>query len=192
MAAVKDVTKVIVGLGNLYVAEYPTVYPQGVAGAIIPYGGELGEEWRYIGASEEGVSQSFERDIADHRVEEQSAVVLQTINTSSISYTASLAEHTLENMMLSFGTGAIETVTGATGGTIRRLRFSDDLNYMALCFEGKGPDGKFYRYYVPRVSSTATSETSHRRSETKKLLPLTLTAVCEMNDVFVDEITPAA
>lgn len=199
MAPTKDVTKVVVGVGNLYVAEYPTPYPLNdgavspAVPAMIPYGGNMPAPWRFIGATEEGVSQSFERDITDHRVEEQSAVVLQTVNTSALTYTGSIAEHTLENMVLSFGTGAIESVPGApAGSTIRRLRFSDDLNYLALLFEGKGPDGKFYRYYIPRITSTATSETSHRRSESKKLLPVTFTAVCEMKDVFVDEIALAA
>lgn len=198
MAPVKDITKVIVGVGNLYAAEYPTPYPLNneavppAVPAMIPYGGNMPNSWRYIGASEEGVSQSFERDITDHRVEEQSSVALQTVNTSALTYTASLAEHTLENMVLSFGTGSIETVAEApAGSTIRRLRFSDDLNYLTLLFEGKAPDGKFYRYYIPRISSTATSETSHRRSESKKLLPVTFTAVCEMKDIFVDEITLA-
>jgi len=196
MAPTKDVTNVVVGIGNLYVAEYPTVYPinDGAATpAAIPYGGDMPTPWRYIGATEEGVSQSFERDITDHRVEEQSSVALQTVNTSSLTYTAQCAEHTLENMVLSFGTGAIESVAGAPpGSTIRRLRFSDELNYLALLFEGRAPDGKFYRYYVPRITSTATSETAHRRSESKKLLPVTFTAVSEMSDIFVDEITIAA
>lgn len=198
MAPTKDITKVVVGIGNLYVAEFPTPYPlnDGAASpatpAMIPYNGDMPAAWQYIGATEEGVSQSFERDITDHRVEEQSSVAQQTVNTSALTYTASLAEHTLEHMVLSFGTGSIESVAGPAGATIRRLRFSDELNYMSMLFEGRGPDGAFYRYYIPRISSTATSETAHRRSESKKLLPVTFTAICEMGEVFVDEIKAAA
>jgi hypothetical protein len=189
MAPDKKITNVIVGTGNIYVAEFPTEPPE----QSVPFGGDYPADWIYPGLTEEGVSQSFERDVSDHRVEEQSSVALQTVNTSTISYTLSLAEHTLENMLLSFGTGSIETVTGTPAGvTVRRLRFSDELNYFSLSFEGKAPDGAFYRYYIPRVSSTATSETSHRRSEAKKLLPVTLTAVCDMADIFVDEIKAAA
>lgn len=189
MAPTKDVTKVLVGIAYLYLGPKNTALPA----ETVEYEGDWGADWTYVGSTEEGVSQSFERDTNMHRVEEQSSPVRVTINTSTISVSTSLAEHTLENMKTAFGGGAI-TKQAAGTGTIGKstLTLSDTLEELAVGLEGKSPEGFFRRLYIPRVVSTATVETAHRRSEGKKLLPVTLQAICDIAEIKVVDKTAAA
>lgn len=189
MAPQKDVTRVLVGLAYLYIAPKNTAREPDSTAA----GTEWGTPWDYVGSTEEGVNQSWERDVNMHRVEEQSSPVRITVNTSTLSISTSLAEHTLENMKTAFGGGTITKTAAATGQPGKSvLVLSDTLDELAVGLEGVNPEGFFRRLYIPRVVSTATVETANRRSEAKKLLPVTLQAVCDISEIRVDDKTAAA
>jgi hypothetical protein len=189
MAPTRDVTNVLVGISWLYLAPGDTA----MVADSVAYGGTWTAPWTYVGATEEGVSQSFERDINFHRIEEQSSPVAVTVNESTISISTNLAEHTLENMKTSFGGGEIVTTAAGTGQIGKKtLTLSDELDFLAVGLEGKNPEGFFRRLYIPRVVSVASVETAHRRSETKKLLPVTLQAVCDISEIEIVDMTAVA
>lgn len=189
MAPQKDVTAVLVGVSWLYIAPGNTA----LVGDEVAYGAEWEDPWRYGGATEEGVSQSFERDVNYHRIEEQTSPVRVTINESTISISTSFAEHTLENMKTAMGGGRITKTAAGSGQPGKSiLTFQDDLEEFAVGLEGKNPEGFWRRFYIPRVVSVATVETAHRRSESKKLLPATFNAICAIEEIGVHDMTAEA
>lgn len=188
MAPDVHIDKILVGLTHVYYAPFGTAE----VADTIPFEGNWGVNWAYVGAVNEGVTQNFERDLQNHYVENIPSEVDVTVNTSSLSYAMALAEYTLENMKVANGGGTItEVAATATTPRKRRLRFSNRLDKMVLGMEGRSPDdGSFYRWFVPKVISAESVETEHRRSENKSVLPVTFRAICDMEDVHVDEIFP--
>lgn len=182
-----NIENVLVGLAWLYFAPGNTAYVDdatqfGMVDTVDP--------WAYIGATEEGVNESSERDLNRHVIEEQSSPAYITVNSTTVSVSASLAEYTLENLKLGHGAGTIET-TAATTTTPgkKRFRFSDQLDELAIILEGKNPEGFYRRYYIPRVLSVGSVETAHRRSESKKLIPVQFESISDISEVFIDEMT---
>ena len=190
-----NVKNILVGLAHLYYAPAVPVAEPYVADTVL-----LGQipvappsNWRYIGAVEEGVQQAFSRATQEHNIENQSSAVLRTVTSSTIEISTSLVEQTMENMKLAYGGGTITQTAAAVGQPgKRRLTLSDELDFLSVILEGKNPEGFYRRYYIPRVVSTANVETNNRRAEAKKLLPVTLTAVCEITEIFVDDMVAAA
>lgn len=189
MPPVKDLTQVLVGVAYLYVAPGST----NPVADTVAFGAQFPTPWKYVGSTDEGVQQGFDRDLTFHRVEEQSSPARVTINSSTISISTSLAEHTIENLKLALGSGTMTTVAPATGVVGKKtLTLSEDLDELAVTLEGKNAAGFWRRYYVPRVLSVASVEIANRRSEAKKLLPVTLQAICDINQIRVDDMTAAA
>lgn len=192
MAFDYNVQNILVGLSHLYFAPAPEAY---VADTVL-YGQipvVAPSNWKYVGAVEDGVTQGFSRDTQAHHIENQSSEVLRTVTASTITIACSLAENTLENMKLSYGGGAITQTAAAVGQPgKRRLTLSDNLDFLSVILEGLNPQGFYRRYYIPRLTSTASVETANRRAEAKKLLPVTLTASCEITRIFVDDMVAAA
>lgn len=185
-----NVENVLVGVAYLYFAPGNTAYVEDAVGF-----GEVDtvDPWAYIGATEEGVTQGSERELNRHMIEEQSSPAFITVASTTVSVSTSLAEYTLQNMKLSYGGGTITQTAAATGTPGKaRLNLSDELEELAIILEGKNPEGFYRRYYIPRALSVASVETAHRRSESKKLLPVTFESISDISDVFIDDMTAAA
>lgn len=184
-----DTSKILIGYGYLFTAVADTAQP---LDSVI-YGGDPGAAWTYIGATEEGVTYGFEREVNDHFVEEQSAAVLTTPGNGALSFSAALAEVTIENLKLALGGGSIVTTAAAAGVVGKKvLTLSDQYDSFALCFYGKNPAGHYRRIYLPRARSVATLEVANRRNESKQLFNVTFNSNSALEDIKITDKTANA
>ena len=179
----------MVGEGALFVAPENTAAP---ADTIALFDGWAGL-WVHPGLTEEGVNFSMERDLNFHRVEEQSAPVFVTINTSTLSFATALSESTLDNLKIALGSGTLTTVA-AGSGIIGKKTFvpGDTPEIVAVGFEAKNTYGFFRRIRVPRAVATGTVEMAHRRSESKRQFGATFQSMSAMGDISIVDKTAAA
>jgi hypothetical protein len=176
---------VAVGFADLYTAPADTAKP---ADTIVYNGTFTGYE--SVGATDEGVAITFGRETTDHYVEEDELPALITVASATFNIETSLAEDTLESMQLAYGGGTI--ASSGTGATAKRtLALSSDLEELAVLIEAKTRLGH-RRIYIPRVISAAEVGTPYRRSEAKRVYPVTLRSVCALADIDIDDFEPAA
>jgi hypothetical protein len=187
--AQRDIKKVMIGTVALYLAPADTAPPADT----VPLNGDWGSVWKHPGFTEEGVNFTFDRDVEDHYVEEQSNPALKTVSESDFQIEVGFVQDVLDNMLYAFGGGQITKVAAATGvvGTTT-LKLSDNLNFMALGFEGKNPEGFWRRLYIPRVVATGSVETEFRRNEQKRVYPAEFHAVCRMDEIIWKNMDAAA
>lgn len=150
--------------------------------------------WLGAGATEEGWQIGADMDIQDHNIEEQSTLVAQTVNSSNFSAEASLAEDTLQSMSLAWNLSPIVKVAAAAGtpGT-EKATLTDAINYYTFGFEMRNFHGLARRIYIPKVSAHGSDKTSLRRSDSKRLYPITVASLCAPEEIqIVDIVAPAA
>ena len=189
MPLTRDVSKVLVGEGALYVAPENTTKP---ADTVALFAG-WSAPWVHPGLTNEGVNVSFERDLTFHRVEEQSTPVFVSVGESSLSFATALVEDVLDNLKTAMGGGTLVT-TAAASGQIGKKEFSpsDVLDIVAVGFEALNPFGFFRRMYVPRAVSVETVEMGFRRSEEKRMFGASFQSMAAMADIDIWDKTANA
>lgn len=184
-----DTSNILVGFAFLHVAAADEPAPADT----VAHGGDPGGNWRYTGATEEGWSLGFEREVNDHFVEEQSASVFTTPGNGALTLSGSLAEVTLENMLLALGGGSLATQAAASGVIGKKtLTLSDQYDSYAVLLDGLNPEGFFRRVYIPRARSVASLEVAFRRNEQKQLFNVTLTSNSALDDIIIVDKTANA
>lgn len=189
MPPTKDITKVNIGVADVYFAPADTAEPADT----VDYQGTMGASWVHPGFTEEGVQLIVDKDIERHYVEEQSSPALVTVNTSDVAAEAQLAEDTIENILLSLGSGVIVTTAAATGQIgKKKLTMSDELTKYAMLLESKNPLGFFRRLYIPRGVIVGSQETPHRRSNQKRLWTVRFESTSATNTITITDKTAVA
>lgn len=151
------------------------------------------EDWRPIGATEGGVTMRFTRETTDISIEEQVNPLDVATNTLDPRLEATLAEDTLETMMLAYGGGDIETVAAATGSVgYRELSISEELQHLTVGMEGVNANGFWRRVLFLDVLSVAEVETAYRRAETQRLYAVSFRLVSPISDLKIREMTAEA
>src|SRR5579859_2835314 len=107
-------TNVVYGLGILFTAVQGTSVPSDQNLGVGTSWTGLG--WAYVGATEAGVTLTFNPATQNIMIEEQPTPVAVTINTADLQVTTSLSEDTLANVNLSWGNGGTIAVTPAGAG----------------------------------------------------------------------------
>lgn len=181
---------VLVGTATLFTAPAGTAAPlDTIAG-----GDDWGSPWTYIGATEEGVTVAYGTTTSDTTVEEQATPVLVNVTAVQFELRFSLSEDTVESMKLAYGAGgSIATITGSTGiAAKKRLTLSSKLAKLAAGFEGVNAQGFPRRVYVPAVLSIGDVSTAYRRAANNRAYPAVLRAVCDPDEIGIDEWSAAA
>lgn len=182
-------TNIIVGKADGYTSPVATAMPADT----VALGTAWSSPWVFWGGTESGVQFNFNRNVTEHRIEEQSNPVLLTPESASIQVVVTLAEDTIENMKLAYGGGNIATQAAATGVIGKKtLTLSDTLQQLALGFEGINPQGFWRRVSIPNVMSAAQVGTPYRRSAGKRIYPVTFSAICAPSQVQIVDMTAAA
>lgn len=188
MTPTKDITKVRIGVADLYFAPADTAQPADT----VEYQGTF-TTWAHPGFTDEGTTLHLEKDIEKHYVEEQSTPALITVNTTDVMVEADLAEDTMANIKLALGSGAITTVAAATGIIGKETyTLSDDLTVYAMLMETKNPQGFFRRLYIPRGIIVGSVEPSFRRSDGKVVYHLEFNSISATNTITITNKTAAA
>jgi hypothetical protein len=187
-----NTANVVYGLGILFTAPVGTTVPSdqnlGVGTAWTGLG------WSYVGATEAGVTVTFNPQTQNLTVEEQPTPVAVTVNTADLQVTTALSEDTLANVNLSWGLGGTIAVTPAGAGQPGKsvLTLSTNFSTMACAVIGKNQLGFARVLYVPQVLSAGQVQTAYRRAAQQKLYPLTLNTVCPFTSITWTDLTAIA
>lgn len=190
-------TNVIYGTGILLTAPNPSL---GV-GATVPSDQNLGVGsswlglgWSYVGATEAGVTLTFNPTVQDINIEEQPTPVGVAVSTAQLTVTANLSEETLAHINLAWGNGATTAVTapgaGQPGKTV--LTLSTNFATVSCALIGMNQLGFARVLYIPTVVSAGQVQTAFRRAAQQRLYPLTLTAICPYNTITFTDLTAIA
>jgi hypothetical protein len=190
IATLYNKANVAIGVANLYVAPADTP----LVADTIDYGSPWGGLWVYQGGTVEGVKWSVEPDVKEHRIEESSTPALIVVDSTGVTVETELAEDVLENMKTAFGAGGTITVTPAASGVMgkKELKMADILGVVAVAFEAKTAAGFWRRVHIPRCNSVGKTETSYRRAENYRTLPVEFRAISDIPDITIREKTAEA
>jgi hypothetical protein len=185
-------TNVLYGVGILFTAVTGTAVPSdqnlGVGSSWTGLG------WAYVGATEAGVTVTFNPTTQNLNIEEQPTPVGVAVNTADLQITCNLSEETLTNVNLAWGNGgAISTVAAGAGQPGKQvLTLSTNFQQMAVALVGKNQLGFARVLYIPTVISAGQVQTAYRRAAQQRLYPLTLNAVCPFNQITWTDLTAIA
>lgn len=179
-----DLTAVIVGLATAYTGPQNEPLPANS----VALGGSWAGNWLYTGATDSGVALGHSKNTNDIMIEEQSTPALITVTSSDIGVTITLAEDTIENMKVAYGSGSIVVNAGATPPN-KVYTFNDTLATFAIAFEGLNKFGKARRVYVPSAIAIAQADTAYRRAAANRTYATRFRAICPPTSITVTEIT---
>lgn len=185
-------TNVLFGTGILFTAVPGTALPSdqnlGVGSAWTGLG------WGYVGATEAGVTVTFNPSTQNINIEEQPTPVGVAVNTADLQITCSLSEETLTNVNLAWGNGGTIAVTPAGAGQPGKqvLTLSTNFQNMACAVVGKNQLGFARVLSIPTVISAGQVQTAYRRAAQQRLYPLTLSAICPFNQITWSDLTAIA
>lgn len=183
---------VLYGVGIAFTATVGTAVPSdqnlGVGSAWTGLG------WAYVGATEAGVTVTFNPQIQNITIEEQPTPVGVAVNTADLQITASLSEETLSHVNLAWGNGGTIAVTPAGAGQPGKsvLTLSTTFQQMAVAVVGQNQLGFARVLSIPQVISAGQVQTAYRRAAQQRLYPLTLSAVCPFSNITWTDLTSIA
>jgi hypothetical protein len=190
-------TNVLYGVGILFTSPNPS---PGV-GASVPSDANLGvgsawltAGWSYVGATEAGVTLTFNPTTQNINIEEQPTPVGVAVNTAELQITANLSEETLAHINVSWGNGGVTAVTPAGAGQPGKsvLTLSTSFQTLSCALVGQNQFGFARVFYIPVVVSAGQVQTAFRRAAQQRLYPITLSAICPFNAINVTDLTAVA
>ncbi len=188
---------VLFGTGILMTAPNPS---PGV-GATLPSDANLGVGsawlglgWSYVGATEAGVTQTYNPTTQNINIEEQPTPVGVAVNTADLQFTCNLSEETLANINLAYGnSGSIATTAAGAGQPGKSvLTLSTTFATLSAALIAKNSFGFATVLSVPVVVSAGQVQTAFRRAAQQRLYPLTLSAICPFSSISFIELTAVA
>lgn len=190
-------TNVLYGVGLLFTSPNPSA---GV-GATVPSDANLGvgsawltAGWSYVGATEAGVTLTFNPTTQNINIEEQPTPVGVAVNTADLQITANLSEETLAHINMAWGNGGVTAVTPAGAGQPGKsvLTLSTSFQTLSVALVGQNQLGFARVLYIPVVVSAGQVQTAFRRAAQQRLYPITLTAICPFNAITWTDLTAVA
>lgn len=137
--------------------------------------------WTKMGATEESFQLNSEVSLEQHYIEEQATPVATSKTTQAFSITASLAQDTLQSMAYAWD----GTIT--TSANVDTLVLNTDVKVFAFGLEMQNPAGFARRLFIPRATLASGGATAYRRAASKRLYPLTITAICKPEEITIKE-----
>jgi hypothetical protein len=185
-------TNVLYGTGVLFTAAVGTSVPSDQNLGVGTSWTGLG--WAYVGATEAGVTVTFNPSVQNIMIEEQPTPVGVAVNTADLQVTCSLSEETLVNVNLAWGNGGSIAVTPAGAGQPGKsvLTLSTNFSQMAVALIGKNQLGYARVLVIPQVISAGQVQTAYRRAAQQRLYPLTMSAVCPFSNITWTDLTAIA
>lgn len=188
---------VLVGQAILMTAPNPSPG----TGATVPSDSNLGvgaawlsAGWTYNGATEAGVTLTFNPTTQNIMIEEQPTPADVTVSTTDIQITTNLSEETLNHINLTWGNGGTLAVTAAGAGQPGKsvLTLSTNFQTLSAALIGQNEEGFARVFYIPEVISAGQVQTAFRRAAQQRLYPLTLSAICPLNQIYWVDLTAVA
>jgi len=190
-------TNVLYGVGIVFTSPNPS---PGV-GATVPSDANLGvgsawlgAGWSYVGATEAGVTLTFNPTTQNIAIEEQPTPVGVAVNTADLQITCNLSEETLTHINTAWGNGGTIATTPAGAGQPGKsvLSLSTSFQTLSVALVGMNQLGFARVLYIPVVVSAGQVQTAFRRAAQQRLYPLTLSAICPFNSITWTDLTAVA
>jgi hypothetical protein len=172
-----NLTNIVVANATAYSAPLNEAMPANSVALGTAWGGN----WVYTGGQDDSgpLTFNFAQNVQQHMIEEQSMPAAITVNTSDPSVTMTLAEDTVENMKLAFGSGGTLTVNAGASPPNKVLVTADIVTVVAFGFEALNLFGKARRVYFSRAVVYASAQTPYRRSAAKRAYAITISSLVQ-------------
>lgn len=187
-----NVANVLYGVGIVFTAVVGTSVPSDQNLGVATSWTGLG--WAYVGATDAGVSLTWNPTTVDINIEEQPTPVAVVVDRATLQVTLNLNEETLANINLAYGNAGTVAVTppgaGQPGKSV--LSLSTLFPQIACAVIGKNQLGFARVLSIPQVMSIGQVKTDYRRAANQRMYPLTLNAVCPFSSITWTDLTAIA
>jgi hypothetical protein len=183
---------VLYGVGLVYTGPLGTALPGdqnlGVGTSWISGG------WSYIGATDAGVSLTWNPSTVDISIEEQPTPVAVLVDKATAEITFDFNEETLANINMAYGNAGTIAVTapGASQPGKSVLSLSVNFPQIAVAVVGKNALGFARVLSIPAMMSSGQVKTDYRRSANQRMYPATFSAVCPFAQIQWVDLTAIA
>lgn len=145
--------------------------------------------WVSCGGTEQGWQVNWNPQTQDISIDEQPTPVDQQMTTASLQFVANLSEDTVASWQ--YALNATKTVVAATvtvfGKTV--LTPQPTLVRYKVVLESQTVNAMPRRYIVPIMTCAANVGAQFRRAAGQRLIPVTFTSICQLEDIQMVEIT---
>lgn len=188
---VQSLGNVLVGPANLFLA--PASPVPALPADSLKEGEAWLSPWTYGGLSSDGLTLQIDRKEKRHTVDEVSIPAAITVESTTMKVLFKFAEATLENLKYASGGGTISVQAAGVGIIGRKtLTLSEDLEKLAVGFEGINPFGFFRRVIIPRVVSVGKIKAEWDRSKNKQVYAAEFESICMISEVKMYDKTANA
>ena len=187
-----NTTNVLYGVGIVMTATLGTALPSdqnlGVGSSW------LGGGWSYVGATDAGVSLTWNPTTVDINVEEQPTPVAVLTDKATATVTFDFNEETLANINMAYGNAGTVAVTAAGASQPGKSVLSLSINFpqIACAVIGKNALGFARVLSLPAIMSTGQVKTDYRRSAAQRMYPATFNTVCPFTSIQWIDLTAIA
>lgn len=189
---VKTITNVLVGRANLYISPVGTASPADTVAFDTDWGTGV-PAWFHPGYSDTGLDFTVDKKEKRHFVDDISVPTNITVEETTMKVGFTFAEATLENLRYASGGGTITSQTAASAVIGKKtLVLSEDLEVVALGFEGKNPQGFYRRVIIPRVVSIGKIKAQFDRAKNKQVYAAEFESVCAIDTIQIYDKTANA
>ena len=154
----------------------------------------LGGGWAYVGATDAGVSLTWNPTTVDINVEEQPTPVAVLTDKATATVTFDFNEETLANINTAYGAAGNIAVTAPGAGQPGKSVLSLSINFpqLACAVIGKNQLGFARVLSLPAIMSTGQVKTDYRRSAAQRMYPATFNTVCPFSSIQWIDLTAIA
>lgn len=146
--------------------------------------------WTAAGATEQGWQTQYNPSVQDTYIEEQQTQVAQQINTATWQFIANLAQDTVQSLQWALSATKTVQAPDSTHFGKTKLNLSGAaLPTYAVALETKTYAGMPRRFYVPVATCAVQVSQSYRRANGMRMVPVTFTSICPIEQIEIDDIT---
>jgi hypothetical protein len=178
-------TNVNVGQAQMYLQTYSSSAPAALPANSVAFNTPASWtalSWIPIGATDSGVTFSFQRKVSDIMVEEQQTPVQELSDSTDVHIEVTLAEDTLQQALWAMGGGTLTP----SGGFVT-LQVASDLQQYSVAFEAANQFGYFRRYLLQPCTSVGTAKVAYRRAKDKRMWITQFTYLDKLENMQVVE-----
>ena len=146
-----------------------------------------GGGWSYIGATDSGVTLTWNPSTQDLNIEEQPTPVAVLVTTATMTVGFNFSEETLANINMSMGNnGSIATTSAGAGQPGKSvLSLSTTFAHVAVAVVSKNQLGFARVVSIPEMMSAGQVQPAFRRSASQRLWACTFNTICPFEQIQV-------
>lgn len=184
---------VMTGQARCFVQPYNSASPPALPANTVALGGAWASPWAAVGATMNGLTFNFKRDVNDIMIEEQRVPVAKLTKMTTFTFELELSEDTLPTMQLAYGGGTLTTVAAASGTPgYQNLVVNPELQLYSFAFEAENQFGMARRVLVPIVSIVSDAKTTFRRAEQQRTYNVSAESLVEVDTCTFRDINAVA